>query len=120
MISGIANLMSCNYSCNHAFCEFIVGAPHTDPEARRLLVDRLPLTHVAGASTPTLILHGAEDRCTPVGQGEEFYRALLDQGVETEMAIYPREGHGFQERAHQIDAWGRCVAWFDRHLNRQA
>ena len=120
MISGIANLMSCNYSCNHAFCEFIVGAPHTDPEARRLLVDRSPLTHVAGASAPTLVLHGAEDRCTPVGQGEEFYRALLDQGVETEMVIYPREGHGFQERAHQVDAWERCVEWFDRHLNRQA
>ena len=116
MISGISNLLSCHYTCNHAFCEFIVGGAHTEPEAQRLLVERSPLIHVATASTPTLILHGAEDRCTPLGQAEEFYRALADQGVETEIVTYPREGHGFQERAHQLDAWQRSVAWFDRHL----
>lgn len=120
MISGISDLLSCHYSCNHAFCEFIVGGPHTDPEALQLFVDRSPLIHVAGASTPTLILHGAEDLCTPLGQAEEFYRALADQGVETEIVIYPREGHGFQERAHQLDAWQRRVAWFDLHLKGQA
>ncbi len=116
MISGISNLLSCHYTCNHAFCEFIVGGAHTEPEAQRLMVDRSPLIHVATASTPTLILHGTEDRCTPLGQAEEFYRALADQGVETELVTYPREGHGFQERAHQVDAWQRSVAWFDRHL----
>jgi dipeptidyl aminopeptidase/acylaminoacyl peptidase len=119
MISGISNLLSCHYACNHAFCEFIVGGPHTEAEAQRLFVERSPLIHVAGASTPTLILHGTEDRCTPLGQAEEFYRALADQGVETEIVIYPREGHGFQERAHQLDAWQRSVAWFDQHLQGQ-
>ena len=116
MISGISNLLSCHYACNHAFCEFIVGGPHTEAEAQRLFVERSPLVHVAGASTPTLILHGTEDRCTPLGQAEEFYRALADQGVETELVVYPREGHGFQERTHQLDAWQRTVAWFDQHL----
>ena len=117
MIAGITNLLSCNYSCNHAFCEFMVGGRHTEAEAQRLFVERSPLVQVAGASTPTLILHGTEDRCTPLGQAEEFYRALVDQGVETEIVIYPREGHGFKERAHQFDSWQRIVAWFDRHLH---
>ena len=27
-------------------------------------------------TTPTLILHGSEDRCTPLGQAQEFYAAL--------------------------------------------
>ena len=119
MISGISNLLSCHYACNHSFCEFIVGGPHTEAVAQRLFVERSPLIHVAGANTPTLILHGTEDRCTPLGQAEEFYRALVDQGVETEIVIYPREGHGFQEQAHQLDAWQRSIAWFDRHLQGQ-
>ena len=116
MISGISNLLSCHYTCNHAFCEFIVGGAHTEPEAQRLMIERSPLVHVASTNTPTLILHGTEDRCTPLGQAEEFYRALADQGVETEFVAYPREGHGLQERIHQVDAWQRSVAWFDRHL----
>ena len=120
MISGISNLLSCHYGCNHAFCEYIVGGPHTEAGPRQLFVERSPLVHVAGAKTPTLILHGTEDRCTPLGQAEEFYRALADQGCETELVVYPREGHGFQERAHQLDAWQRSVAWFDRHLEGSA
>jgi dipeptidyl aminopeptidase/acylaminoacyl peptidase len=120
MISGISNLLSCHYACNHAFCEFIVGGPHWEAEPRRLMIERSPMVHVSRTSTPTLILHGREDLCTPLGQAEEFYRALADQGVETELVIYPREGHGFQERAHQLDAWQRIVAWFNRHLQGRA
>lgn len=119
MISGISDLLSCHYTCNHAFCEFIIGRPHTESETYRFFIERSPLVHVSGASTPTLILHGAEDRCTPLGQAEEFYRALADQGVETELIVYPREGHGFQERTHQLDAWQRTISWFDRHLQER-
>lgn len=116
MISGISNLLSCHYSCNHAFCEFIVGRPNNAAETHQLFIERSPLVHVSEARTPTLILHGAEDRCTPIGQALEFYQALGNQDVETELVVYPREGHGFQERIHQLDAWQRTVSWFDKHL----
>ena len=116
MISGISNLLSCHFTCNHAFCEFIVGGSPTEIGARDLMVERSPVFHVAAATTPTLILHGADDRCTPLGQAEEFYRALANQGVQTQLVIYPREGHGFQQRKHQIDAQQRIVAWFDKFL----
>lgn len=120
MISGISNLLSCHYTCNHAFCEFIVGRPHDTAKANQVFIERSPLLHVLGATTPTLILHGAEDHCTPLGQAVEFYRALGNQNVETKLVVYPREGHGFQERIHQLDAWQRTVSWFDRHLQGQA
>ena len=67
-------------------------------------------------TTPTLILHGSEDRCTPLGQAQEFYAALDERGVPAELVVYPREGHGFQERGHRLDAARRTVAWFDRYL----
>jgi dipeptidyl aminopeptidase/acylaminoacyl peptidase len=116
MVSGIANQWSCHYSCNHAFTEWIVGGPLTDPDRRALALDRSPMMRLERPVTPTLIIHGREDRCTPVGQAHEFHAGLREHGVETELAIYPREGHGFAERDHRFDAWRRQVAWFDRHL----
>ena len=30
--------------------------------------------------------------------------------------IYPREGHGWTEREHQIDGWHRIRDWLAKHL----
>jgi dipeptidyl aminopeptidase/acylaminoacyl peptidase len=65
---------------------------------------------------PTLIFAGADDRCTPPSQGEELYHKMTREGVEAELVIYPREGHGLVERGHIIDAHARMVAWLRRHV----
>jgi len=119
MVSGISNQVSSHYSCNHDFHNYINGGPLTDKRNFHIAVSRSPLMRLEKPTTPTLILHGAEDRCTPLGQAQEFYAALQERGVETELVVYPREGHGFQERAHRLDAWQRSVAWFDRHLGME-
>jgi dipeptidyl aminopeptidase/acylaminoacyl peptidase len=116
MVSGISDLLSYQYTANNGFSAAIIGAPLHDRAAQRLYIERSPLMHVSEKAPPTLILHGAEDHCTPLGQAEEFHRALLEHGVPTELVVYPREGHGFKERVHHADAWRRKVAWFDRHL----
>ena len=56
------------------------------------------------------------DRCTPLGQAQELYAALLERGVESDLVVYPREGHGLRERDHQLDVWRRTIGWFDRSL----
>jgi len=79
-------------------------------------VERSPVTHAHRCRTPTLVIQGAADRCTPPGQGEELYRALVESGCEAELVVYPREGHVPLERAHALDAIRRTQDWFDRHL----
>ena len=116
MISGISNQLSSHYSCNHDFHGFINGGPLNEKRNQDVALDRSPLMRLDKPTTPTLILHGAEDRCTPLGQAQEFYAALYERGVDAELVVYPREGHGFQEREHRLDAWRRAVAWFDRYL----
>ncbi len=116
MVSGIVDNLSCHLTCNHAFAEFICGGDHRDPRSLQLFMERSPITHVAGAKTPTLILHGSEDRCTPLGQAEELYQGLVVNGTPTELVVYPREGHGFREREHAADAQRRTIAWFERYL----
>ena len=75
-----------------------------------------PILHVDRVRTPTLILHGERDECVPVGQGYEWYRALREHGVETQLVVYPREGHGIVEKAHQRHLMRRSVEWLDAHL----
>ncbi|WP_119302827.1 S9 family peptidase [Dongia deserti] len=116
MVSGIANQWSCHYSCNHDFGEFIVGGPLKEERYRKLAIDRSPLFRLDKPTTPTLIIHGELDRCTPLGQGQEFYSALVERGVPAELVVYPREGHGFQEWGHRLDKARRMAAWFDRYI----
>jgi len=78
--------------------------------------ERSPVTFAHQATTPTLILQGADDRCTPASQAEELFNALAEAGVDVELVVYPREGHVPVERAHALDAINRTQDWFDRHL----
>ena len=79
-----------------------------------------PVFHAQKAKTPTLILHGQDDLCTPLPQATEFYNALVEAGCEVELVVYPREGHGWSEREHQLDAWNRVHAWLDKHVTGAA
>ncbi len=88
-----------------------------DPYEIGGLFDRFsPITYVKAVRTPTLIVHGENDRDVPVSQGYEFFRALKDLGVETQLVIYPREGHGFVEKNHVLDLNRRIVGWYEAHL----
>jgi dipeptidyl aminopeptidase/acylaminoacyl peptidase len=116
MISGICDNVSSHYACNHDFSAFIAGGPLTEKRYRDVALARSPLLRLDKPTTPTLILHGALDRCTPQGQAQEFYAGLVERGCVSELVVYPREGHGFQERKHRRDSWQRMIAWFDRYL----
>lgn len=74
------------------------------------------LTYLTNCKTPVLVLHGGADKRVPTAQGWQFYNGLRELGVPVEMVVYPREPHGFRERAHQIDLLNRVVSWYDSHL----
>jgi dipeptidyl aminopeptidase/acylaminoacyl peptidase len=76
-----------------------------------------PVSFASKVRTPVLIVHGENDTNVPVSQAICFHRALSWFGAEHELVIYPREGHGFAERNHQLDLLRRTRAWFDRWLS---
>lgn len=53
-----------------------------------------PLAGAAHAKTPFLLIQGDSDSTDPLGQSQEMYRALRQEGVPVEMVTYPREDHG--------------------------
>jgi dipeptidyl aminopeptidase/acylaminoacyl peptidase len=74
-----------------------------------------PMAHIKRVKTPTLVVNGGEDSACPPTQSHEFFRALKEKGVETELVIYPGEGHGLTQRAHVLDALNRYLDWFKKH-----
>jgi dipeptidyl aminopeptidase/acylaminoacyl peptidase len=90
---------------------------NADPYELHATFERFsPLTHIANVRTPTLIIHGENDWDVPSSQGYEFFRALKQHGVPTELRVYPREGHGFSEKAHQREWVEYTADWLERWL----
>ncbi len=77
---------------------------------------RSPIAFANRVKTPTLLVHGERDEAAPTNQSVEFYTALKHFGVPAQLVLYPREPHGFQERAHQIDLYQRIVGWVSQYL----
>jgi dipeptidyl aminopeptidase/acylaminoacyl peptidase len=81
-----------------------------------------PLSTVAHAKTPFLLLQGEADKSDPPGQSLEMYRALRQMNVPVEMVLYPREDHSplasgifgmpSPEPWHGFDARQRIVKFF--------
>jgi len=80
--------------------------------------DRSPVKYADQVVTPTLIIHSDDDHITPIGQGQEWFYALLSNDVEVEMAQFSGEGHGLSRGGTPVNLVKRLeliIEWFDRH-----
>jgi dipeptidyl aminopeptidase/acylaminoacyl peptidase len=93
--------------------EWHFGTPWEHPE---VFARNSPATYIGNAHTPTLVLDGEEDASNPVGQSKGLYRALKHLGIETEMVLYPGEGHSPRNGSYNIDMFQRILNWYDRFL----
>ncbi|MYE13483.1 MAG: prolyl oligopeptidase family serine peptidase [Gammaproteobacteria bacterium] len=96
------------------FDEMFLGEAASVPGGR--FHDRSPVMYADRVTTPTLILAGGADQSTPPGQALEFHRSLLEHGVESVLATYPKAGHGVRSFPEVVDATTRYVGWFLQHL----
>lgn len=81
---------------------------------------RSPISHAAAIRTPTLLIAGALDRCTPPSQAEELFGALRALDVPSELVIYPREGHGVVGFPETVDHLARILGWFSDYLGNRS
>jgi dipeptidyl aminopeptidase/acylaminoacyl peptidase len=75
-----------------------------------------PINFIKNAKTPTLVLVGERDGECPAPQSFEFWHALKEIGTDTQLVVYPDEGHAIQKPEHRRDIARRMVRWFDTHL----
>jgi dipeptidyl aminopeptidase/acylaminoacyl peptidase len=87
-----------------------------------------PLAGAERAKTPFLLIQGQSDTTDPLGQSEEMYRALRQEGVPVELVTYPREDHGplaigmfgrpSSEPWHGFDARQRLVEFLEKNFGQ--
>jgi len=95
------------------------GPPWEGSNYERLW-ERSPLKHAARVRTPTLFLHGELDHDVHISDAEQMYVALRRRGIDAQLVRYPREGHGFTEPKHRVDALERTIEWLDRYLGKMS
>lgn len=113
--SGIVNWIShyAQTDVNTGMIRYLGGTPWDNFE---FYLRRSPITYAGQIQTPTLIIHGEEDKRVHIAQSWELYRALKGQGVPCEFVIYKKEGHGIIAPKDQLDLMKRVLEWFKRWL----
>lgn len=89
------------------------GTPEQKPAVYRK-ANAIP--DVAKIRTPLLIMHGEADPQVPLDQSVQLVNALRKEGKVFLFVTYPREGHGFTEREHRLDAWTKQLAFLQKYL----
>ena len=92
---------------------YIGGTPWDNADEWR---ERSPLTHAQNVTTPTIILHGINDRTDTEAQSMMFYSALKDMGKTVRYIRFPREPHGFREPRHQRTRDVEEIRWIQKYV----
>ena len=77
-----------------------------------------PFNDMDKITTPTLVLGGEKDWNVPINNGEQLYQGLKRLGIETQLVVYPGQGHGLAVPAYQVDRYERYLAWYDKYVKK--
>ncbi len=115
MGAGISDLISFYGTTDIPGYQATFFGGYPSKATRQLYVDRSGLTYADQVTTPLLILQGGSDTRVPIGQSEEFFRALKDRGKTVELVFYPGEGHGIKSYYHLYDRLSRTYEWITKY-----
>jgi acylaminoacyl-peptidase len=115
----ISNCISMEATSDHGAvfaAKQIKASSYANPEE---LWRRSPLSRIASMKTPTLILHGEDDRSSHLSQGQMLFTALKVQGVPVRMGIFPGESHQLASTgtpAARDRYYQEVLRWLDMYL----
>lgn len=84
-----------------------------------LIAAQSPQAVVDRVSTPTLVMHSANDLRCPLGQAERYYAALKRNGVEAELVVFPGEDHELSRSGrprHRRERFEIILDWWRHYL----
>lgn len=82
---------------------------------------RSPLTYAENITIPFAIVHSEEDWRCPIEQAQRMFVALKQGGTETEMLVFPGEGHELSRSGrprHRVQRFEAVLDWWERHLGK--
>lgn len=78
-----------------------------------------PLAYADRIDIPLLIVHSEHDWRCPLEQGQRLFTALKLRGADTEMLLFPAEGHELSRGGrprHRQQRFDAILEWWQRHL----
>ena len=114
-VSPVTDNFSQHFTSNiPEFDVLFLDSQPNDPNGKHF--SRSAVFYAGRAKTPTLNITGGLDRCTPPTQAMEFHRALVQNGVPSELVVYPQEGHGVRDFDAAVDYCTRILMWLEMHV----
>ncbi|MDA0330291.1 MAG: S9 family peptidase [Gemmatimonadetes bacterium] len=102
----------------HVFEAYFGGGPY-EPGMWDVYQKSNPLAFIDQATTPTMVIHGANDPRVPPNQALIFYRGLKANGVDSKLVWLPRSGHGPSEPGLQYETARNQKEWMDQWIRRR-
>ncbi|MFJ5696826.1 S9 family peptidase [Arthrobacter sp. NPDC093139] len=78
-----------------------------------------PMATIAQVRTPALVIHSEDDLRCPVEQGQRYFTALKQQGVDSAFLVFPGEDHELSRSGtphHRRQRFEHILAWWARYL----
>ena len=94
------------------------GGEYTGRSAEQMAAQS-PMARVDQVRTPTLVIHSEEDLRCPVEQGQRYFTALKQLGVEAAFLVFPGENHELSRSGtphHRRQRFDQILHWWSRHL----
>jgi len=91
-------------------------SPFTRQEGLQAVYVGLTTAALSRIKAPTLVLSNTGDGIVPITNSYTLHHALLDNGVETKLIVYPIPGHGATDPVHQRDVNRRWAEWIKEHM----
>ncbi len=115
-IVGISNLVS--FLENTApYRRILRVSEYGDPaKDRDALVKLSPVTYLDRVKAPVLLIQGLSDPRVPAGEALQMHQSMRAKGLDSQLIIFPDEGHGAQKRENQVAQLGHALRFFQKHL----
>lgn len=94
------------------------GGEYTGRSAEQMAAQS-PMARVDHVRTPSLVIHSEEDLRCPVEQGQRYFTALKQLGVEAAFLVFPGENHELSRSGtphHRKQRFDEILQWWSRYL----
>jgi dipeptidyl aminopeptidase/acylaminoacyl peptidase len=105
-----------NFSDGNVATRYVMGGSPWTGDRQRVAREQSPISYATKIKAPTLIMTNIEDFRVPPTQAMALYRALKDNGVETEFIALPGRTHNPTDPANQRERTRLWIDWVKRHI----
>ena len=94
-----------------------MGDPNSADSVRLRAIS--PLFHTGNVTKPVLVLQGGQDPRVLQVESDEIVAGVKANGVPVEYVLFEDEGHGFNKKENEIEAYRSILTFLDTYLKKE-